>query len=91
MHRCQYTNLQIPFFERLLFLDARPSNCTSSRADKALTRFLIRSPKQGIVLQLVGTGRAAGQGLEARVCVGCGWRGAGLRAQQGCTRPLLRY
>jgi hypothetical protein len=51
-------NLQPPFVERLLVLHTRPPTA-SRRADKALTRFLIRWPKQGIVLQLVSTGCAA--------------------------------
>jgi hypothetical protein len=35
---CIAANLQIPFFERFLFGDTRPSNCISARADKALTQ-----------------------------------------------------
>jgi len=39
---------------------------------------------------LIDGRRRRGQGREASVCVCCGWGGAGLRAQQGRTRPLLR-
>jgi hypothetical protein len=51
-------DLQSPFVERSLVLHTRRPTAFR-RADKALTRFLIRWPKQGIVVRLVGTGCAA--------------------------------
>ena len=50
---CNHRSLSAYWFCTL----ARPT--AFRRADKALTRFLIRWPKQGMVLQLVSTGCAA--------------------------------
>jgi len=53
---------------------------------------LRHAPSHAHLSDMLIDGRARrGQGREASVCVGCGWRGAGLRAQQGRTRPLLRW